>query len=58
MLVAAVLRSPVVADPEVSGICDEIPFPQAKRVTEQSFTELNELVFPILSSHSHQLRSM
>ena len=57
MLVVAVLRSPVVADPEVSGICDEIPFPQVKRDAEQSFSpKLNDIVFPMLSSHS-QLRS-
>ena len=49
VLIIAVLRSPVVANPKVSGICNEIPFSQAKRVAEPSFPRLlSELIFPPL----------
>ena len=53
MLIIAVLRSPVVADPKVPEICDENAFPQPKRVAELSFPELSELIFPPLCRRSY-----
>ena len=57
MLVIAVLRSPVVTDHEVPGICDEFPFPQAQRVAELNFPEFSEIVFPPLYRRSYSFPS-
>ena len=45
-MVTAVLR--VIAYPQEAGICDEIPFSQAKGVAELNVPEFSELVFPSL----------
>ena len=57
MLIIAVPRSPVVAGSKIPGICDEIPFPQSKRVASLSFPELSELLFPALYRRSYSFPS-